>query len=77
MASKEVLEALLDKNREPILAQISEANNTISELVSSISFLSDRYEDLRKDISAIRNDNEIQDTERRECRSEGGSSGCS
>ena len=26
MASKEVLEALLDKNLEPILAQISEAN---------------------------------------------------
>lgn len=27
--------------------------------MSSISFLSDRYEDLRKDISAIRNNNEI------------------
>ena len=59
MASKEVLEALLDKKLEPILAQISEADNTISELVSSISFLSDRYEELRKDISAIRNNNEI------------------
>ena len=33
--------------------------NTISELVSSIFFSSDRYEDLRKDISAIRNDNEV------------------
>ena len=57
MASKEIIEALLDEKLKPVLVEAKEIRTEIADVLKSVEFLSNQYESLRRDVKNLKEEN--------------------